>query len=110
MLRQWYFISYFKNELKNINNKSINFYNADINKIEFSKKYDIILFLAGIATPTIYKKYPIETLDTSFRGLKKNCLDLLKIAKQISYTLAQVKFMEILTKKIFQQKRLIMEM
>ncbi len=69
-----------KNELKNINNKSINFYNADINRIEFSKNYDIILFLAGIATPTIYKKFPIETLDTSFRGLK-NCLDSIKNSK-----------------------------
>ena len=43
----------------------------DINKIKVQKKYNIILFLAGIATPTIYKKYPLETLDTSFRGLKK---------------------------------------
>ena len=66
-----------KNELKNIKSKNISFYKKDINKIKFKKKYNIILFLAGIATPSIYKKYPLETLDTSFIGLK-NCLDSIK--------------------------------
>ena len=66
-----------KNELKNIRSANISFYKKDINKIKFKKKYNIILFLAGIATPSIYKKYPLETLDTSFIGLK-NCLDSIK--------------------------------
>ena len=51
-----------KNELKNIRSANISFYKKDINKIKFKKKYNIILFLAGIATPSIYKKYPLETL------------------------------------------------
>ena len=69
-----------KNELNNFKSKSIKFNKADINKLKFKKNYDIILFLAGIATPTIYKKYPIETLDTSFKGLK-NCLESIKNKK-----------------------------
>ena len=35
-----------------------------------SKKYDIIIFLAGIASPTIYKKHPIES-EVSYLGAKK---------------------------------------
>ena len=39
-----------KNELNNFKSKSIKFNKADINKLKFKKNYDIILFLAGIAT------------------------------------------------------------
>ena len=31
----------------------------------------MIIFLAGIASPTIYKKYPIESLEVSYLGAKK---------------------------------------
>ena len=56
---------------KNLHHKNIKFYNQDILKFDKKKKYDIIIFLAGIASPTIYKKFPIETLEVSYLGVKK---------------------------------------
>ncbi len=52
-------------------NKDIKFYKSDIMKFETKKKYNFIIFLAGIASPTIYKKYPIESLEVSYLGAKK---------------------------------------
>ena len=55
-----------------ITNKNfIKHYNMDIVKFNKKKKYDIIIFLAGIASPTIYKKFPIESLEVSYSGTKK---------------------------------------
>lgn len=59
------------------NNNKIVFYNKDINKIKITKKYDLIIFLAGIASPFIYKKYPLETLNVSYTGVK-NLLEITK--------------------------------
>ena len=42
------------------NHKHIKFYRKDISRIEIKKKYDKIIFLAGIASPFIYKKYRIK--------------------------------------------------
>ena len=53
------------------NHKHIKFYRKDISRIEIKKKYDKIIFLAGIASPFIYKKYPLETLSVSYNGLEK---------------------------------------
>ena len=55
---------------KNLN-KKIRIYHIDIMKFKLKKKYDLIIFLAGIASPTIYKKLPIEALDVSYNGTKK---------------------------------------
>jgi UDP-glucuronate decarboxylase len=52
------------------NNKYINFFNADINNVKITKVYDYIIYLAGIASPFIYKKYPLETLSVSYLGVK----------------------------------------
>ena len=49
--------------------KNIEIENLGINKIDF------IVNCAGIASPKIYKNYPIETLDVSYLGTK-NILDL----------------------------------
>ena len=57
--------------------KFIKFFNANINNIRIKKKYDYIIYLAGIASPFIYKKYPLETLSVSYLGVK-NLLDKCK--------------------------------
>lgn len=94
-----YFIEYFsalfkKNEIyidcidnfitgtiKNTNNNIFSFHKADISSVNFKKKkYDFIIYLAGIASPYYYRKYPLETLEVSYSGLKK-CLDLTKNKK-----------------------------
>mgnify|MGYP001304472924 CR=1 FL=1 len=51
-------------------NKNIKFFNADINNIKINKNYDFIIYLAGIASPFIYKKYPLETLSVCYLGVK----------------------------------------
>ncbi len=51
--------------------KNIRFYKKNIMKFNITKKYDVIIFLAGIASPTIYKKYPLESLEVSYIGAKK---------------------------------------
>lgn len=71
-------ISSKKSEFSSLsNNKFIKFYNLDINNVKISKKYNYIIFLAGIASPFIYKKYPLETLSVSYIGVK-NLLDKCK--------------------------------
>ena len=43
----------------------------DINSIRGAEKADIILHMASIASPTFYRRYPIETLDANVLGLRK---------------------------------------
>jgi UDP-glucuronate decarboxylase len=52
------------------NTNKISFFKKDITKINIKKKYDIIIYLAGMASPEIYKKYPLETLSASYEGVK----------------------------------------
>jgi UDP-glucuronate decarboxylase len=54
-----------------VNKNFIKHYNMDILKFNKKKKYDLIIFLAGIASPTIYKKFPIDSLEVSYLGTKK---------------------------------------
>mgnify|MGYP001160094962 CR=1 FL=1 len=49
----------------------IQYYHQDIMNYKITKKYDVIIFLAGIASPTIYKKHPLEALEVSYNGAKK---------------------------------------
>lgn len=56
---------------KNYHKNKIKFYHIDIMKFKLKKKYDLIIFLAGIASPTIYKKFPLEALEVSYNGAKK---------------------------------------
>jgi UDP-glucuronate decarboxylase len=46
-----------------------------LNPLKITKKIDYIFALSSIASPQIYKKYPLETLNVGFHGLQ-NCLDL----------------------------------
>jgi len=63
-------------------NKDFNFIKGDISKMSLKKKYNIIIFLAGIASPFIYRKYPIETLKVSYEAVK-NLLDKSKRDKSL---------------------------
>jgi UDP-glucuronate decarboxylase len=62
------FISSKKNKIKN---KKFKYIHGDISDIKLKKKYDLIICLAGIASPALYKKFPMETLDVSYLGVKK---------------------------------------
>ena len=63
------FISSKQSKEKNL--KFIKFYKGDITKLNIKKKYNLIIFLAGIASPFLYKKFPLETLFVSCIGVKK---------------------------------------
>jgi UDP-glucuronate decarboxylase len=59
-------------------NKNISIINKDVSKpfdIDVTPEY--IIHCAGIASPTIYRKYPIETIEVNVTGLK-NLLELAK--------------------------------
>ena len=51
--------------------KNFTFYKTNINKFNLKKKYDLIIFLAGIADPSIYKKLPLDALEVSYIGVSK---------------------------------------
>jgi len=53
------------------NSKNIKFFKKDIISYKIKKKYDLIIYLAGMASPEIYKKFPLETLASSYEGVKK---------------------------------------
>ncbi len=44
---------------------------SDINEILDSDKVDIVIHMASIASPTFYRKYPIETLDANIWGMRR---------------------------------------
>ena len=71
-------ISSSKRKLSKFNKNFFTFYDIDILKYNSKKKYDLIIFLAGIASPKIYKKLPMESLEVSYLGAKK----FLNIAKE----------------------------
>ena len=58
------------NKQKNLLKKNINFYHIDIMKFKLKKKYDLIIFLAGITSPTIYKNF-LKALEVSYNGAEK---------------------------------------
>lgn len=43
----------------------------ELSKIEYADEFDLIIHMASIASPTFYRKYPIETLDANVWGLRK---------------------------------------
>jgi len=53
------------------NNQNISFVFKDINSVsqKFIKNFDIIVHGASIASPTFYRKYPIETMKANIGGL-----------------------------------------
>ena len=79
--------------------KNVFFSNSDITKANSklfkTNKIDIIIHAASIASPTYYRKFPLETAEANVDGLK-NLLNLsLKSKIKESFIFHQVKFMEI---------------
>lgn len=60
--------SKFTNKYKD---KNILFFKRDILKFDSKTKYDVIIYLAGIASPYLYKKFPFDTLKVSYEGMVK---------------------------------------
>jgi dTDP-glucose 4,6-dehydratase/UDP-glucuronate decarboxylase len=59
-----------------IDNKNFKFLNKNVAKPFFIRgRVDYIVHAASIASPTFYRKYPIETIETNVTGLK-NLLDI----------------------------------
>lgn len=57
------------------NNQNFELVNQDIvQPLNINKKVDYMIHAASIASPTYYRKYPIETIETNVMGLK-NLLD-----------------------------------
>lgn len=55
-----------------------NYQKCDISKeLPINRRYDFVINCAGIASPEKYQKYPIETLDVSYKGTR-NVLEYAK--------------------------------
>lgn len=58
------------------NNENFTLLDADVTKpLKITQDIDYIIHAASIASPTFYRKYPIETIETNVIGLK-NLLDI----------------------------------
>ncbi len=62
-------------EIENIESR-ISVYTFDVSKddiasIDFAEKADYVIHMASIASPTYYRKYPIQTVDANIWGLRK---------------------------------------
>ena len=79
----------------------------EINKYPF--KFDYIIHAAGIPDPSNYYKFPVETLLLSISGTKKLLVSQKKINHLLLFS-APVKYMAILQKAIYPQKKHILEM
>lgn len=65
--------------------KNFKIYNKDVVKpFNFKGRIDYIVHAASIASPTYYRKYPIETIETNVMGLK-NLLELAKVKNVKSF-------------------------
>ncbi|HUU39782.1 MAG TPA: NAD-dependent epimerase/dehydratase family protein [Desulfatiglandales bacterium] len=52
--------------------QDVHFINADITRdIQLENRFDFIIHAASIASPSFYRKYPIETMDANVIGLRR---------------------------------------
>ena len=51
--------------------KNFDIITDDISQVSGTENVDIIIHMASIASPTFYRKYPIETLDANIWGLRR---------------------------------------
>jgi UDP-glucuronate decarboxylase len=70
------------NALNSDSSSSVKTYSLDVSKLSVNSfpeasKADIIIHLASVASPTFYRKYPLETVDANIWGLR-NLLDCYK--------------------------------
>lgn len=61
-----------------IGKKNFKFVNEDVLDFQTETKFDYIVHMASIATPPLYMRMPIETLDSNISGTRK----LLELAKK----------------------------
>jgi len=54
-----------------VGKKNFHFINSGLMEFESDEKFDYIVHMASIATPPLYMKYPIETLDININGTRK---------------------------------------
>jgi dTDP-glucose 4,6-dehydratase/UDP-glucuronate decarboxylase len=76
--------------LYNLKNRSdIKIIKADVTSFDYKEieKIDYIIYAASIASPTFYRKYPIETMDVNVNGLR----NLLNYCKKIRSTEKAIK-------------------
>lgn len=72
-----------KNKIKNRNN-NVKFLKADISQnLNIRGRIDYIIHAASIASPPIYRKFPLETIDVNYQGTR-NVLELAKKGKTSS--------------------------
>ena len=70
-----------KNNLNKFSNNGLKLIEHDIrNPLKISEPIDYIIHAAGVASPIYYKKFPIETIETTIYGAK-NLLELARIKK-----------------------------
>ena len=65
-------------EKDTINFPNVEFIEADISeKLDLNQKVDFIIHAASIASPPIYRKYPLKTIDVNYQGTR-NILEFAK--------------------------------
>lgn len=56
---------------KNIQDSNVIFYETDISKnIQIDEKIDYIIHAASIASPIVYRKFPLKTVDVNYQGTR----------------------------------------
>jgi len=67
-----------------LKNPRFRFEKADISRFKIPKNFDYIVHMASIASPPLYQKYPVETLDSGILGIR-NCLEYAKNNKILGF-------------------------
>lgn len=71
MLRQPKWLENLVKDFSFLEVKKFDVINDSFQNIEDSQNSNIIIHMASIASPTFYRKYPIETIDANITGLRK---------------------------------------
>jgi len=65
---------------KNFKDPNVIFYEKDVSKItQINEKIDYIIHAASIASPILYRKFPLNTVDVNYQGTR----NILEIAKKM---------------------------
>ena len=65
---------------KNFKDPNVIFYEKDVSKItQINEKIDYIIHAASIASPIVYRKFPLNTVDVNYQGTR----NILEIAKKM---------------------------
>jgi UDP-glucuronate decarboxylase len=77
LLRRPEWLSFMEDKCDFVEIEKFDIANDDIGKIISSKDVDYIIHLASIASPSFYRKHPVETIDANVWGLR-NLLEFFK--------------------------------